>query len=139
MSPIPTTNNVRVINNNSVDSGFSSNFSHLTSSIDMPNDTCIDKPVKRKRIRRRVVKLSEIAIKILVSWYERKYEHPYPTHDAIQVLATAGNITVEQVQKWFSNRRMRDKNTKPLPVIAARRKRLIIDDTLYSDVKRVCY
>lgn len=139
MSPIPTTNNVRVINNNSVDSGFSSNFSHLTSSIDMPNDTCIDKPVKRKRIRRRVVKLSEIAIKILVSWYERNYEHPYPTHDAIQVLATAGNITVEQVQKWFSNRRMRDKNTKPLPVIAARRKRLIIDDTLYSDVKRVCY
>ncbi len=94
-------------------------------------------PVKRRRVRRNI-KLSDISIKVMTCWYERNKEHPYPPHDTIQVLAKAGNITHEQVQKWFSNRRMRDRTTKPLRVIAARRKRLIVDDFIRSDAKRLC-
>lgn len=123
------------------DSGFESSFTNSLQSI-VPQDDVKTKPVavKRRRIhvRRRLTKLSEVATKVLTSWYDRNKEHPYPTHDTIKILAAAGNMTTEQVQKWFSNRRMRDRNTKPINVIAARRKRLIIDDSSCTVAKRLC-
>ena len=93
---------------------------------------------KLRRKRRRIAKLSEVASRILSSWYERHLEHPYPDHVALQVLSETGGVTVEQVQKWFSNRRMRDKNTKSLTEIAARRKRIITDDDASKAAKRLC-
>ena len=93
---------------------------------------------KMRRKRRRIAKLSEVASRILSSWYERHLEHPYPDHVALQVLSETGGVTVEQVQKWFSNRRMRDKNTKSLTEIAARRKRIITDDDASKAAKRLC-
>lgn len=133
------------------DSGYDSIFTNLLQPIvdecqSTPNNNINiatkPEPVKRRRkcrtVRRRVVKLSEVATKVLTSWYDRNKEHPYPTHDTIKILATAGNLTIEQVQKWFSNRRMRDRTTKPMNVIAARRKRLIIDDSICSLAKRLC-
>ena len=39
-------------------------------------------------------------------------------------MGKASNISVEQVKKWFSNRRMRESNTKHLSQISARRKRV---------------
>ena len=39
-------------------------------------------------------------------------------------MSKASNISVEQVKKLFSNRRMREGNTKHLSQIAARRKRV---------------
>ena len=94
---------------------------------------------KLRRKRRRIAKLSEVASRILSSWYERHLEHPYPDHVALQVLSETGGVTVEQVQKWFSNRRMRDKNTKSLTEIAARRKRIITDDDASKAAKRLCF
>lgn len=132
------------LSSSSTDSGYESNFPNLLQSIvdECPSQNDIStKPVKRRRVpvRRRINKLSPVAIKVLTSWYDRNKEHPYPTHDTTQILATAaGNMTIEQVQKWFSNRRMRDRNTKPMNVIVARRKRLIIDDSSCSVAKRLC-
>ena len=93
---------------------------------------------KMRRRRRRIAKFDEVASRILSSWYERHLEHPYPDHVTLQVLSETGGVTVEQVQKWFSNRRMRDKNTKSLTEIAARRKRVVTDDDVSKAAKRLC-
>ena len=68
--------------------------------------------------------LNSVAVRILSSWYQRNKEHPYPSHETCEVMSKASNISVEQVKKWFSNRRMREGNTKHLSQIAARRKRV---------------
>ena len=106
-----------------------------------PHATGSEQPSEKNKLRkkrRRIAKLSEVASRILSSWYERHLEHPYPDHVALQVLSETGGVTVEQVQKWFSNRRMRDKNTKSLTEIAARRKRIITDDDASKAAKRLC-
>ena len=68
--------------------------------------------------------LNSVAVRILSSWYQRNKEHPYPSHETCEVMSKASNISVEQVKKWFFNRRMREGNTKHLSQIAARRKRV---------------
>ena len=65
--------------------------------------------------------LNSVAVCILSSWYQSNKEHPYPSHETCKVMGKASNISVEQVKKWFSNRRMREGNTKHLSQIAARR------------------
>lgn len=67
--------------------------------------------------------IGSVALRIMTSWYERNSEHPYPSYDTCEVMAQAGNITVDQVKKWFANRRLRLCQTKPIQVIAKRRKR----------------
>lgn len=76
-----------------------------------------------------------IAHRIMNNWYERNKEHPYPSYDTAEVIAKAGGITVEQVKKWFANKRLRHKNTKHITEIAKRRKRsrtVSQDDILYT-------
>ena len=68
-------------------------------------------------------KLGPLAVRIMTNWYERHQEHPYPSYDTAEVLAKAGNITVEQVKKWFANKRRILHNTNKLTEIARRRKR----------------
>ena len=69
-------------------------------------------------------KFTEVATRIMTGWYERNPEHPYPSYEAAQVMATAGAITVDQVKKWFANRRLKSGTTKSLKEIARRRKRV---------------
>lgn len=64
-----------------------------------------------------------IAHRIMNNWYERNKEHPYPSYDTAEIMAKAGGITVEQVKKWFANKRLRHGNTKHITEIAKRRKR----------------
>jgi len=66
---------------------------------------------------------NNIALRIMNNWYERNSEHPYPSYDTAEVMAKAGGITVEQVKKWFANKRLRLGNTKHITQIAKRRKR----------------
>ena len=66
---------------------------------------------------------NNIALRIMNNWYERNSEHPYPSYDTAEVMAKAGGITVEQVKKWFANKRLRLGNTKHITHIAKRRKR----------------
>ena len=80
--------------------------------------------------------LSLIAVRVMQNWYDRNSEHPYPSHDTCTVMAKAGGITVEQVKKWFANKRLRNGQTKSIREIARRRK-LPLDMTSTSDGKRV--
>ncbi len=41
--------------------------------------------------------LNPVAVRIMTTWYNRNLEHPYPSSDATQVMASAGGITPEQV------------------------------------------
>ena len=68
--------------------------------------------------------LSRKAVSMMEEWYTRNYEHPYPSHTAVEALAAAGEITTEQVKKWFANKRNRNKNTKIMnEVVNIKRKR----------------
>lgn len=96
-----------------------------------------------KRLYKRKGTLDPVAIRIMTAWYNNNSEHPYPSYDAAQIMASAGNITVDQVKKWFANRRRRTNNTKTMKEIAERRKVikrtracLESDDLLLSDAKR---
>ena len=63
--------------------------------------------------------LNKLAIRIMTNWYQRNIDHPYPSNDSAEIMAKAGNITAEQVKKWFANKRMRNANTKPQRAAAA--------------------
>ena len=55
--------------------------------------------------------LSSTAIMVLTDWYNQHFNHPYPSDQDLQQLATAGDITVTQVKKWMANKRVRSYNT----------------------------
>ena len=65
-----------------------------------------------------------VAHRVMTNWYERNSEHPYPSYETAEVMAKAGGITVEQVKKWFANRRLKLGHTKHITEIAKRRKRV---------------
>ena len=97
------------------------------------SDLCVKAPppCPRRTIAKRPkrganthAQLPDIAVSIMTSWYQANREHPYPLYAASEVIASrGGNISVEQVKKWFANRRMRNRNTKTLAQIALRRVR----------------
>ena len=57
--------------------------------------------------------LNPNAISIMMSWYDRHVEHPYPTDEEKHDMAMQGGIGVTQVKAWFANKRNRTLNTKP--------------------------
>lgn len=85
--------------------------------------------------------MNPVAHRILNNWYERHCEHPYPCYEAAEVMAKAGDISVDQVKKWFANKRLRLGHTKHITDIANRRKRarsvtaedVMLDGCLKSD------
>ena len=77
-------------------------------------------------------RLTATAISIMERWYQQNEEHPYPNQDTTQLLATSGNISPEQVKKWFANRRLRKGDTKKLSEIARRRKRPLDSQDSYT-------
>ena len=91
----------------------------------------------KQTVTRKPTSLSETAVRIMERWYERNVDHPYPSYDTAEVMARAGGIEVEQVKKWFANKRMRTRNTKPLSEIARRRRKRDDDSATYMDTKRV--
>ena len=96
-----------------------------TSSLPHHVKTTSGRPHTSQRLvgRRAASQLGVVAIKVMTRWYEQNMEHPYPGPDAAEVMATAGGITVDQVRKWFSNKRRRSGNTRTLGQIAATRHR----------------
>lgn len=65
------------------------------------------------------------ALRIMTNWYERNKDYPYPSNETCEVIAKAGSIGIQQVKKWFSNKRTRDNNTKHLTDIANARHRRV--------------
>ena len=57
--------------------------------------------------------LRPAAIMLMTKWYEDHISYPYPSEQEKVQLASAGGITLTQVNAWFANRRNRSGNTKP--------------------------
>ena len=57
--------------------------------------------------------LPDQALSILNEWFDDHVNNPYPTLEEKEKLASKGDISVKQVNAWFSNRRNRSQNTKP--------------------------
>ena len=68
--------------------------------------------------------LNKEAVKIMEEWFEQNLDHPYPTGATYDMLALRGNVGVEQVKKWFANKRNRTHNTRTLTEIAMKKRKL---------------
>ena len=67
---------------------------------------------KSKSVSRKHM-LPDEAVDILNEWFDEHVNNPYPQAEEKERLANLGNISVKQVNAWFSNRRNRSQNTKP--------------------------
>ncbi|XP_056015517.1 homeobox protein unc-62-like [Ostrea edulis] len=72
--------------------------------------------------RRRRTNFPKKSIEIMEDWYAKHLDHPYPDSFAINLIAFQGGITVEQVKKWFGNKRNRSNNTRNLTDIAKKKR-----------------
>lgn len=53
--------------------------------------------------------LDAVAVQVLMRWWEAHSSDPYPSEEEKAVLASAANLTLVQVNNWFSNKRVRSK------------------------------
>lgn len=68
---------------------------------------------KRKTLKPKFMSnLDPIATNIMKVWYENNKDYPYPSREACDTMAKSGNISNEQVRKWFANKRSRNNNTR---------------------------
>ncbi len=65
---------------------------------------------KRQRIKANSRILPAQAVDVMNNWYEKNYTNPYPNYREFEMLATMGQITINQVKQWFVNVRRRTKN-----------------------------
>ncbi|XP_053384901.1 uncharacterized protein LOC128550258 [Mercenaria mercenaria] len=56
--------------------------------------------------------LPKHAVKVMQTWYEENLENPYPSREVTLSMASEGGVTVEQIRKWFANKRNRSRNNK---------------------------
>ncbi|KAL4225600.1 hypothetical protein ACF0H5_016288 [Mactra antiquata] len=56
--------------------------------------------------------LPKHAVQIMQHWYEENLENPYPSREVTQSMASEGGVSVEQIRKWFANKRNRSRNNK---------------------------
>jgi hypothetical protein len=68
-------------------------------------------------------KLKPEAVEVMNKWFKEHLKHPYPSQEMAEQIAKNCNITMDQVKKWFANKRMRTRNTKSLHEIALARRR----------------
>ena len=52
------------------------------------------------------------AIALMTRWYDRHREYPYPPIQTCELIAGATRLNVKQVQKWYSNKRVTERNVK---------------------------
>ena len=74
------------------------------------------------RVRTEVREINELDTRILAYWYEKNYDFAYPLPQSYDILVQATGLHKWQVDKWFNNKRSRDKNTKKFPEIVKGRK-----------------
>ena len=90
--------------------------------------------------------VSELDTRIFLNWYEKNYDFPYPLPQTLDILIEATGLQKWQVEKWFNNRRTRDKNTRKFPLIVQGRKSRVKrgaawlknqDDQLRRDIAKI--
>ncbi len=82
-----------------------SNEQFSSSDSDSNSDSGSDSSTRNSRL------LSHHAKKTLKAWYQQNRTYPYPSSEMTRSLAREAGISVDQVRKWFSNQRLRGKNT----------------------------
>ena len=90
--------------------------------------------------------INELDTRILMHWYEKNYNFAYPLPQTVRILVEATGLQKWQVDKWFNNRRSRDKNTKKFDDIKRERKERVKkgaallkqqDDQLKKDIIQI--
>jgi hypothetical protein len=90
--------------------------------------------------------INELDTRILMHWYEKNYDFAYPLSQTTRILVEATGLQKWQVDKWFNNRRSRDKNTKKFDDITRARKERVKkgsawlkqqDDQLKKDIIQI--
>lgn len=56
--------------------------------------------------------LPKHAVTLMETWYQENLENPYPSRETTLHMASDGGISVEQIRKWFANKRNRSRNDK---------------------------
>lgn len=56
--------------------------------------------------------LPKHAVKLMQTWYDGNLENPYPSREVTLSMASEGGVSVEQIRKWFANKRNRSRNNK---------------------------
>lgn len=56
--------------------------------------------------------LPKHAVKLMQTWYDENLENPYPSREVTLSMASNGGVSVEQIRKWFANKRNRSRNSK---------------------------
>ena len=59
--------------------------------------------------------LPQKATRLLNEWFDQHLDHPYPTEQEKRLLSARGDLTVEQVSRWFANKRSRSKAMRGIP------------------------
>lgn len=90
--------------------------------------------------------INELDTRILMHWYEKNHNFAYPLPQTTDILVQATGLQKWQVDKWFNNRRSRDKNTKKFSDIKRERKERVKkgaawlrqqDDQLKKDIIQI--
>lgn len=68
-------------------------------------DSCCGEARKTRLLPKR-------SVKILDGWFSENISNPYPSRDQTIRLALDCGLTVEQVRKWFANKRNRSRNNR---------------------------
>ena len=55
--------------------------------------------------------VTKFASRVMNKWYERNSQWPYPKIRTCEIIAEETGLTVDQVKKWFMNKRQRNRNT----------------------------
>eukprot|EP01112_Ceratiomyxa_fruticulosa_P007522 TRINITY_DN1957_c0_g2_i1.p1 TRINITY_DN1957_c0_g2~~TRINITY_DN1957_c0_g2_i1.p1 ORF type:complete len:616 (+),score=159.07 TRINITY_DN1957_c0_g2_i1:552-2399(+) len=71
------------------------------------NNLQLDDEEKSGRGKKRRGKLPEAATDVLKKWLFEHYYHPYPTEEEKAALATQTNLSLNQINNWFTNARRR--------------------------------
>ena len=79
-----------------------------TTTADTPAST--DTAVPRRRRSRQPH--TKAAVNVLRAWYDEHRTRPYASDAEVRQLATECQLAVRQVQKWLSNHRRMDGNTR---------------------------
>ena len=67
---------------------------------------------KSRKSAQRSRLLPKHAVTLMETWYMENLENPYPPRETTVIMATEGGVTVEQIRKWFANKRNRSRNDK---------------------------
>jgi len=82
----------------------------MTKALSVPSDAASSAAVPRRRRTRHPH--SKAAVSLLKAWYEQHRSRPYANDAEVQRLAVECQLRIRQVQKWLSNQRRMDGNTR---------------------------